>query len=226
VTRADVEAAAGAAPGGALEPLRGVRRAMAVNMTEAHAKVVPATLTEVADIHEWPAQTVIIARLVRAVCAACAREPALNAAFLGIEQGRRHSARVDLGIAMDTPDGLFVPVLRDAGRRSAEDLMAGLARMKADVRARTVPRDELRGATITLSNFGMLGGQHASLVVLPPQVAIVGAGRVQERVLAHRGQVAIRRTVPLSLSFDHRAVTGGEAARFMAAMVEDLGRAR
>ena len=77
-----------------------------------------------------------------------------------------------------------------------------------------IPPEELRGATITLSNFGMIGGRYANLVVVPPQVAIIGAGRAAQRVLAHRGQPAVRRALPLSLTFDHRVVTGGEAARF------------
>jgi len=68
----------------------------------------------------------------------------------------------------------------------------------------------------------MLGGRHAALVVIPPQVAIVGAGRIAPQVVAVEGQPAVRRTLPLSLTFDHRAVTGGEAARFMAALIDDL----
>jgi 2-oxoisovalerate dehydrogenase E2 component (dihydrolipoyl transacylase) len=94
--------------------------------------------------------------------------------------------------------------------------------MKKDVVARTVPLEELRGATITLSNFGTLGGRHAALVA--PQVAIVGAGRIAPRVMAVDGQPAVRRLFPLSLTFDHRAVTGGETARFLGAMIADLER--
>ena len=123
---------------------------------------------------------------------------------------------------MDTEDGLFVPVLRHVGERDAGELRQGLERMKADVLARSVPAEELRGQTITLSNFGMFGGRHAALVVLPPQVAILGAGRIAERAVAQAGQVAARRVLPLSLTFDHRAVMGGEASRFLAAVVSDL----
>jgi pyruvate dehydrogenase E2 component (dihydrolipoamide acetyltransferase) len=83
---------------------------------------------------------------------------------------------------------------------------------------------ELRGATITLSNFGMIGGRFANLVIVPPQVAIVGAGRISQRVIAHRGQPAVRRALPLSLTFDHRIVTGGEATRFLVALKSDLER--
>jgi len=225
VSAADVERAAAAiAAAGPLEPLRGVRRAMAINMERAHAEVTPATVTEEADIDAWPARADVTLRLIRATIAGCRAEPALNAWYLGRDKGRRLHRTIDLGIAMDTPDGLFVPVLRKVDERDEDDLRRGLERMKADVRARAVPVEELRGQTITLSNFGMFGGRHAALVVLPPQVAILGAGRIADRVVAHRGRPAVRRTLPLSLTFDHRPVTGGEASRFLAAVVAYLER--
>ena len=68
----------------------------------------------------------------------------------------------------------------------------------------------------------MIGGRFANLIVVPPQVAIVGAGRIGQRVMAHQGQPAVRRVLPLSLTFDHRVVTGGEAARFLVALKLDL----
>jgi 2-oxoisovalerate dehydrogenase E2 component (dihydrolipoyl transacylase) len=117
-----------------------------------------------------------------------------------------------------------VPVMRNVARRDARDLRAGLDRLRADASARSIPPEELRGATITLSNFGMIGGRFASLVVVPPQVAIVGAGRIAPLVVAHQGRPAVRRVLPLSLTFDHRVVTGGEAARFMVALKSDLER--
>jgi len=223
ITTADVERAAAAIEeAGPQEPLRGVRRAMARNMERAHAEVVPATVTEVADIHDWPPGSDITLRLVRAIAAGCRAEPALNAWYLGRDAGRRLHGKVNLGIAMDTEDGLFVPVLRDVAARSEADLRRGLKRMKADIRARSVPLEELRGQTITLSNFGMFGGRHAALVVMPPQVAIIGAGRSREAVVARDGQPTVRRVLPLSLTFDHRPVMGGEASRFLAAVVADL----
>jgi pyruvate dehydrogenase E2 component (dihydrolipoamide acetyltransferase) len=223
VTAADVERAAAAIESaGPAEPLRGVRRAMAQNMERAHAEVVPATVTEVADIDAWAPDGDITLRLVRAIASGCAAEPALNAWYLGLDQGRRLAEKVHLGIAMDTEDGLFVPVLRDVANRDVADLRRGLERMKADVRARSVPIEELRGATITLSNFGMFGGQHAALVVLPPQVAILGAGRTRLAAVVRGGAVVARRVLPLSLTFAHRPVMGGEASRFLAAVVADL----
>lgn len=225
VSVADVERAASAlSEAGPLEALRGVRRTMAIKMERAHAEVVPATVTEEADIHDWPVESDVTLRLIQAIVSGCKAEPALNAWYLGRDKGRRLHSKVDLGIAMDTEDGLFVPVLRDAGGRDTADLRQGLELMKTDVKARSVPVTELRGQTITLSNFGMFGGRHAALVVLPPQVAILGAGRIAERAVAHAGQVAARRVLPLSLTFDHRAVMGGEASRFLAAVVTNLER--
>jgi pyruvate dehydrogenase E2 component (dihydrolipoamide acetyltransferase) len=225
ITRADVESAATGrppAPRDHVEPLRGVRRAMDANMTRAHAQVVPATVTDEADITDWAPGTDTTVRLVRAVAHACATEPALNAAYLGRDEGRRLHHRVDVGIAVDTPDGLFVPVLRDAAGRDDADLRRGLDAMRADVEARSVAPEHLQGATITLSNFGVFGGRHASLVVVPPQVAIVGAGRARDAVAPHAGGIAVRRLLPLSLTFDHRVVMGGEAARFLNALRDRL----
>lgn len=223
ITKADVGRAAETIAGlGPLEPLRGVRRAMARNMERAHAEVVPATVTDEADLGAWTADEDVTMRLIRAVAAACRAEPALNAWYFSRDQARQVQTHVDLGIAMDTEDGLFVPVLRDVAAREPAHLRRGLEAMKADVRARTVPLEELRGQTITLSNFGMFGGRHAALVVLPPQVAILGAGRIQERAVAVGGQPAVHPVLPLSLTFDHRAVMGGEATRFLAAVIADL----
>jgi 2-oxoisovalerate dehydrogenase E2 component (dihydrolipoyl transacylase) len=225
ITRANVEAAAGTGVSAPAEPLHGVRRAMAQHMVRAHAEVVPATVTEDADIGGWGQGEDVTIRLVRAIVAGCRAEPALNAHYLGPERGRVLHPQIHLGIAMDTPDGLLVPVLRDVGGRDPASLRRGLAAMTADAAARRIPREELRGQTITLSNFGMFGGRYAQLVVLPPQVAILGAGRIAARVVVRGGEPAVSRVLPLSLTFDHRVVMGGEAARFLAAVIADLQRA-
>jgi pyruvate dehydrogenase E2 component (dihydrolipoamide acetyltransferase) len=223
VTKADVERTAGPVPTeGAREPLRGVRRTMARHMARAHAQVVPTTVTDEADLGAWKPGSDVTMRLIRAIVAGCRAEPSLNAWYFGETEERQLHEAVDLGIAMDTADGLFVPVLREVGKRDAADLRRGLEAMKADVERRSVPLEELRGQTITLSNFGMHGGRHAALVVLPPQVAILGAGRRQDRVVAIGGGPAVRPVLPLSLTFDHRAVTGGEASRFLAAVLADM----
>jgi len=226
VTRSDVERAANVlTEAGPAEPLRGMRRAMAQRMTAAHADVVPSTVTDDADIEDWKKGEDVTIRLVQAIAAACKAEPSLNAWYNADAGERRLLKRIDLGIAVDTEGGLIVPVLRNIGERDARDLRSGLDRMRAAAEARSMPPEELRGATITLSNFGMIGGRFAYLIVVPPQVAIIGAGRVSPHVIAHNGQPAIRRILPLSLTFDHRVVTGGEAARFLVALKRDLERA-
>jgi len=113
-------------------------------------------------------------------------------------------------------------VLRNAQTLDALQLKNNLADLIEQTRNRTIAAAELRGSTISLSNFGAIGGRYASPVVLPPTVAIVGAGRSRDEVVARDGQPAVRRILPLSLCFDHRAVTGGEATRFMNEMIAAL----
>jgi pyruvate dehydrogenase E2 component (dihydrolipoamide acetyltransferase) len=223
ITAADVQRAAKLlAELGPPEVLRGVRRAMAQNMARAQSEVAAATVIDDADIHAWSPHTDVTIRLIRALVAGCRAEPGLNAWFDG-RMARRHvMEKVDLGIAVDLPDGLFVPVLRDVAHRDAADLRAGLDRMRTDIRARRIPPEEMRGNTITLSNFGMIAGKYAAPVVVPPTVAILGAGRMHDQVVAHEGAPAVHRILPLSLTFDHRVVTGGEAARFLASVIKDL----
>jgi 2-oxoisovalerate dehydrogenase E2 component (dihydrolipoyl transacylase) len=223
ITRADVERAARSlTEAGPAEPLKGMRRAMAQRMALAHAQVVPTTVIDEADINAWSKETDITIRLVQAMAAACKAEPSLNAWYNSEASERRLLSRVDVGIAVDLEGGLLVPVLRNVGERDSADLRTGLNRMRADAAARSIPPEELRGATITLSNFGMIGGRFASLVVVPPQVAIIGAGRAERRVVVNNDQQVVHRMLPLSLTFDHRAVTGGEAARFLAALKSSL----
>ncbi|EAR21026.1 dihydrolipoamide acetyltransferase family protein [Nitrococcus mobilis] len=223
ISRNDVQRAAQTlADAGPLEPLRGVRRAMARTMTRAHSEVVPVTVSDDVDVECWAPGTDITLRLIRSIVAGCRAEPSLNAWYDGHAMGRRLLEKVDLGIAVDSEDGLFVPVLRDVGNRDAQDLRRGLDALVADVKARSIPGEEMRGYTITLSNFGTIAGRYSDPVVVPPTVAIVGAGKIRPQVVAVDGKPSVHRILPLSLSFDHRAVTGGEAARFLAAMMADL----
>ncbi|WP_363346425.1 dihydrolipoamide acetyltransferase family protein [Methylocystis echinoides] len=207
------------------EPLRGFRRAMAQNMAFAQAEVAAATIMDDAVVDAWVAGEDITIRLVQALVRGCRAEPVLNCWFESATLSRRVLSKIDLGIAVDTPDGLFVPVLRDVANRSPADLRDGLNRMRADVAARRIPPEEMRGATITLSNFGTISGRYAAPVVLPPTVAILGAGRMREEPVVKNREIRVGRVIPLSLTFDHRVVSGGEAGRFLAAVVADLERA-
>lgn len=223
VTAGDVSGAAGAqAEGARSEGLRGPRRAMAQAMTNAGAQVVPSTLTDDADVSGWPVHADPTIALLRAVVAGCRAAPALNAWYDAGQQRRTIHQHADIGIAVNTDEGLFVPVVRHADELDAARLRAAVDALKRQVRDRSISPSDLRGQTISLSNFGMLAGRYANLVVIPPQVAILGAGRICDRVLAVDAQPAVRRVMPLSLTFDHRVVTGGEAARFLRAVIDSL----
>ncbi|HWI38572.1 MAG TPA: dihydrolipoamide acetyltransferase family protein [Burkholderiales bacterium] len=217
-TTEDVKRAARGSDSAPRTAQKGMRAAMARNMAAAHAEVAAVTIIDDADIEHWPDGTKALARLARAIVAACKAEPGLNAWYDGKADRRTVREEVDLGIAVDLPDGLLVPVLRDA-HKSIDQLES----LIAQARERSLAPDKLRGATITLSNFGAIGGRYASPVVVPPTVAIVGAGRIERRpVVTASGEIAAHRVLPLSLTFDHRAATGGEAARFLNALKADL----
>lgn len=207
---------------GPQQPLRGVRRAMARSMTHAHAEVVPVTISEDADIHTWNETTDTSIRLICAIVAGCKAEPSLNTWFDSAALGRRVLPSIHLGIAVDTGDGLFVPVLRDVEEKSPQQLRTEIDQLKEKVRSRKIPPEELRGYTFTLSNFGTFTGRYANPIVVPPTVAILGAGMMRDEVVAWQGKIDIHKILPISLTFDHRAVTGGEAARFLKTVIDEL----
>ncbi|HUP92260.1 MAG TPA: dihydrolipoamide acetyltransferase family protein [Solimonas sp.] len=211
---------------GPLEKIKGARKAMAQVMAQSRDEVMPTSVTDDAVLHAWgEGKQDVTLRLIRAMVAGVKAEPSLNAWFDHVEIGRRILPKVHLGMAVDTPEGLFVPVLQDVGARSEDSLRKGLEKMKHDTMNRTVPAEELRGYTITLSNFGKFGGKYATPVIVPPTVAIVAAGKTRDAVVPIKGEIRIARVLPLSITFDHRAVTGGEATRFLAAMIADLEKA-
>lgn len=223
ITAEDVEKAAYTSPlGDDAKTLRGVRKHMARNMAASGEAVVPVTLFDDADITHWEKGEDITVRVMLAIAEACRAEPSLNAWFDGKTFSRRLFDQVHLGVAVDSDQGLFVPVMQDIGNRSAQHLRKGLDAMRRDVENRSVPQDELKGATITLSNFGTLAGRYATPIVVPPMVCILGTGVIRHEPVAVKTKVEVHRIMPLSLSFDHRAVTGGEAARFLATVIKSL----
>jgi 2-oxoisovalerate dehydrogenase E2 component (dihydrolipoyl transacylase) len=206
------------------EQLKGVRRNMARVMAQAHAQVVPTTLSDDADIHAWLPGNDITVRLIRSLVRACQAVPALNAWFDGENLTRTLHPHVDIGIAVDTDDGLFVPALRNADVLDANGLRQAINRLREQVNNRSIPPEELKGYTISLSNFGIFAGRYATPVVVPPTVAIVAAGKGRHQMTPVMGGFESHKVIPLSLTFDHRAATGGEAARFLKVMLDDLAR--
>ena len=227
ITREDVQQAADrlSTPPEGFEPLRGVRRAMLASMIESHQVVVPVSIFDEADIASWHEPTDITVRLIHAIHEACSKEPALNAWFDTAHNARKCFDQLHLGLAMDSDEGLFVPVIHDVGQYTDKALRNLINEYKVAVQARALPPEQLKGATFTLSNFGKFAGRFASPIIVPPMVAILAVGRLYEGVVSHQGNIESHRILPLSLSFDHRAVTGGEATRFLGAVIESLQKA-
>lgn len=206
-------------------PLRGIRRVTAEAMATAWA--------EVPHIHvhdEIDATALIAARrrlrndigdhltmlpmLCLAVVRGLRRNPMLNSS---IDTAGGHfdvHDHVHLGVAVDAPQGLVVPVVRDAHRRSLPDLAAELARLVAAARDGSIGLDDMRGATATVTNYGAQGGRFAAPIIRPPESAIVGFGSIAERPVAVDGDVLARPTLPVSIGADHRLVDGSDLTRF------------
>jgi pyruvate dehydrogenase E2 component (dihydrolipoamide acetyltransferase) len=131
---------------------------------------------------------------------------------------------IDLAVAVDTPAGLIGPVLRGIETKTPEELRAALTAQKDAAHQRSTSAGDLRDFTLMLSNFGTLAGRYGIPLVVPPAVAILGAGKVRNDAVVVGEAIEAHRRMPLSLSFDHRCVTGAEACRFLAAVIADLER--
>jgi 2-oxoisovalerate dehydrogenase E2 component (dihydrolipoyl transacylase) len=212
-----------AVPQGAVaEPLRGARRAMAHSMSMSRDQVAGSTVCDDADIHAWAPGGDYMLRLIRALVQATAVEPALNAWYDPANNARVLLKHIDLAMAVDTAGGLIVPVLRNIQGASPDALRAALTAHKDAAHRRSTAPEDLRDFTMLLSNFGTLAGRYGIPLVVPPAVAILGAGKVRKDAVVVDDAVVAHRRMPLSLSFDHRCVTGGEACRFLAAVIADL----
>ena len=206
-------------------PVRGPRRTMARVMSESHRSIVPTTLMDDADIHAWRPGEDVTARLIRALWAGARAEPGLNAWFDGENGMRLVHKNMHVGMAVDTEDGLFVAALRNVNRLERAELRQEINRLRENAANRSIPPEDLKDYTIILSNFGKFAGRYATPVITPPCVSIVAAGALRHEVVPVLGGIEVHRMIPLSLTFDHRACTGGEAARFLKAMLDDLARA-
>jgi pyruvate dehydrogenase E2 component (dihydrolipoamide acetyltransferase) len=228
MARANLGSTANAAPAVAgltdADRLRGTRKAMAASMSVSRDQIAMCTIFDDADIQIWHGKDDITVRVIRAIVAGAKAEPSLNALFDASVPARKVSDEVHLAVAVDTVDGLIVPVLRNVGALSAKEVRAQLDDIKERTRNRSISPEQMRDYTFTLSNFGMMAGRYATPLVTPPTVAILGSGRLQRDVVAGTTGPEIHMRLPLSLTFDHRCITGGEACRFLAALIGDLTR--
>jgi pyruvate dehydrogenase E2 component (dihydrolipoamide acetyltransferase) len=158
----------------------------------------------------------------KAVAAALRRHPKLNCR-LDMEQSQvtwQHF--VHLGVAVDTPEGLIVPVIRDADTLSVKQLAAAIADLAARARSRQIKLEELKGGTFTITNYGAIAGIYGAPIINAPEAAILGVGRLLETPVVRDGAVVPGRVLPLSLAVDHRIVDGGDAARFLRDVLDQL----
>jgi pyruvate/2-oxoglutarate dehydrogenase complex dihydrolipoamide acyltransferase (E2) component len=156
---------------------------------------------------------------IKALVATLKKYPIFNASVDEERQEILFKKYYNIGIAVDTPQGLIVPVIRNADRKDMVDIAAEVADKAQRARDRQLTLDELKGGTCTITNLGPLGGVFATPIINQPELAIVGLHAIKERPEVVDGEIAIRKMMYLSLSFDHRYVDGAEAARFMSDLV-------
>jgi pyruvate dehydrogenase E2 component (dihydrolipoamide acetyltransferase) len=211
ITEDDVRAAATGPAEGRREPLRGVRRLIAEHMTRAHREVPAVTWVEECDFGRVPLD-LLVSTVLRA-CARALREfPELNARLEGDEIV--YLDRYDLGLAVQTDQGLVVPVVRGCDTASIEELSAEAKRLAEAARAGTLRPEELRGSTFTVTSAGRLAGLFQTPIVNHPEVAILSVGRIAPRPVVRDGAVTVAQIGHVALTFDHRVVDGARAAAF------------
>jgi pyruvate dehydrogenase E2 component (dihydrolipoamide acetyltransferase) len=211
ITEDDVRGAAEGVGEGRREPLRGVRRVIAEHMTRAHREVPAVTWVEECDFSGVDL-ALLVPTALKAAAESLREFPELNArlerdAIVFLD-------RYDLGVAVQTDDGLVVPVVRDCATRSVEELAADVTRLAESARAGTLKPEELRGSTFTVSSAGKLGGLLQTPIVNHPEVAILSIGRIGPRPVARDGEVVAAQIGYISLTFDHRVLDGARAAEF------------
>jgi pyruvate dehydrogenase E2 component (dihydrolipoamide acetyltransferase) len=160
--------------------------------------------------------------ILRALVDTLKLHPIFNSSLDETTQDIVFKQYVHLGIAVDTEQGLLVPVIRDADKKSVLELAKELESLAQRARDRKVSREEMQGGTFTISNQGAIGGSHFTPIINKPEVAILGIGRGAMKPVVRDGQIEARLLVPLALSYDHRVIDGGSAARFMVDFVKSL----
>lgn len=210
-------------------PLRGVRRATAKRMSEATSKAAHVTHCDEADVSELSRirdelkiraeeksiKLTFLPFIVKAVVSSLKLHPMLNATLN--EEGEEIIVKkyFNIGIAVDVPDGLIVPVIKLAENKSLFEIAAEIQALAEKAKSRTLDMADLRGGTFSITNVGMIGGTYATPIINYPEVAILATLRIADRVRADEGKMKIKKILPLCISFDHRVVDGAEVARFM-----------
>ena len=233
IVEADLERAQQGTPGITEIPVIGVRRVIAQRISDSKRNAPHFAYVEEVDVTDLEAlrgrlntarkasggeSLTYLPFIARALAAALAGFPQCNAHYDAARNVLLRHAAVHLGIATQTPDGLKVPVVRDVARRDLDDLTTEIRRVTEAARSGRARREELSGSTITLTSLGKLGGIVSTPILNAPEVAIIGINKAVERVVVHHGEIAIRRIMNLSSSFDHRFVDGHDAAALIQAL--------
>jgi len=227
ITEEDVRSASGVSGGqtpgqgqqGRREPLRGVRRKIAEHMARAHREVPAVTWVEECDFGSVDLKQLVPLTL-KAVAESLQEFPELNARLEGDEIV--YLDRYDLGVAVQTDQGLVVPVVRNCDSASADELAAEVTRLAEAARAGKLKPEELRDSTFTVTSAGKLAGLFQTPIVNHPEVGILSIGRIAERPVVRDGEVAVRPVGYVSVTFDHRVVDGARAAEFGVTVIRRL----
>jgi pyruvate/2-oxoglutarate dehydrogenase complex dihydrolipoamide acyltransferase (E2) component len=204
-------------------PLRGVRRLIAQHLTTSHREVPAVTVVEECDFTELAGargERSYLPYVLQAVVAGLKELPELNATLDGEEIVLWE--RYDLGVAVQTEEGLVVPVLREADAKNLDELEAEARRLAEGARGGSLGPEELRGSTFTVTSAGRLGGLFATPLVNHPEVAILGLHRIAPRAAVRDGEIAVREIGWLSCTFDHRVVDGARASEFLLGVIGRL----
>ncbi len=200
-------------------PVRGIRRAIVEQVTRTHREVPSVTFVEECDF-TCADLALLVPLAIHAAAEALARYPELNARLEGDDIVLLD--RIDVGVAVQTDDGLVVPVVRACERLGVDEIAAEVSRLAESARSGSLLADELRDSTFTITSAGKLGGLFVTPLVNHPEVAILGLHRVTDRPVVRDGQVVVRKMGNVSVSFDHRVVDGTRAAAFCLDVIERL----
>lgn len=245
ITREDVERMApkAASPAawdvaGATErvPFRGVRRSAARRVSESSQKVAAVTFIDDADItalervrlnkkkmaEEKGFKLTYLPFIIKAVVSGLKQYPYLNATLNEEKEEIVLKKYYNIGIAVDTPEGLMVFNVKKADEKSVLELAREISALTEKAFARKIDLGDLKGGTFTLTNYGVIGGIYGTPIINFPEVGILGLGKIEDKAVVRSGEIVIRKILPLSLTFDHRVIYGAEAARFMNTVIEHL----
>jgi pyruvate dehydrogenase E2 component (dihydrolipoamide acetyltransferase) len=217
-------------------PLRGVRRSIAKAMVKSKYTAPHVTTMDEADVTElWKIREkekkaaekkgiklTILPFIIKAVLAGLKEHPYLNATLDDEDEEIILKKYYNIGVATDTPEGLMVPVVKNANDKSILQLAEELTQLAEKARNRTIDLADLKGGTFTITNYGALGGIYGTPIINHPEVAILGTGKIKDAPVVRDEKIEIRKILFLALSFDHRVVDGAEAARFLNTVIARL----